>query len=230
MHFDNTIFYLKSQSDKKPIICYTYQMIITKQGTNFIKLQAGDTIVAVNPVSKNSKEKTSKFGADIALISLNHEDFNGVEEASFGGKFPFVISGPGEYEVKGVFVKGFGGKSNYGGEEEKINTVYFVSMDNISLCFLGLTSEGKLNDEAQEAVEDIDILFVPVSKDTLEAGEAYKLAVSLEPKLIIPLGNEADIKAFVKEAGSEKPEKTEKLSLKKKDLDGKEGEIVLLGD
>jgi len=206
-------------------------MIITKLGNHFVKLQSGDTIIAVNPISKDSKEKASKFGADVALVSLNHPDMNGASDMSFGEKTPFVISGPGEFEVKGVFVKGFGGKSKYGAKkesEEKMNTIYFVNMDNMSLCFLGATSDEKLSEDALESVEEIDILFIPVSKDTLSAVSAYKLAVSLEPKIIIPLGDPDEIKVFVKEAGSEKPEKLEKLTLKRKDLEGKEGDIVLL--
>lgn len=202
-------------------------MIITKPGRFFIKLQAGDNIVAVNPVSKDSKEKTSRFGADVALVSLDHVDMNGISEVEFGEKKPFSIIGPGEYEVRGVFIKGFAGVSNYGGKE-KINTVYFVNMDNVSFCFLGATSVAKLGDEALEAVDEIDILFVPVSKDTLSASDAYKLAISLEPKLIIPIGDEDMIKAFVKESGEEKPGKLDKLVIKKKDLEGKEGDIVLL--
>ena len=202
-------------------------MIITKPGRFFIKLQAGDNIIAVNPISKDSKEKTSRFGADIALVSLDHPDMNGVSEVEFGEKKPFSVVGPGEYEVRGVFIKGFAGSSNYAGKE-KINTVYFINMDNISFCILGATSTAKLSEEAMEAVDDIDILFVPVSKDTLSPSDAYKLAVSLEPKLIIPVGDEDMIKAFVKESGEEKPGKMDKLVIKKKDLDGKQGDIVLL--
>ncbi len=33
---------------------------------------------------------------------INHEDFNGVENAAFGEREPFIIYGPGEYEVKEV--------------------------------------------------------------------------------------------------------------------------------
>ena len=40
-------------------------------------------------------------------MSTNHEDMNGVETTARGDKAPFVISGPGEYEIKGVFVHGF---------------------------------------------------------------------------------------------------------------------------
>lgn len=197
-------------------------MILTYHGGNFIKAQSGDTIVAVNPISKSSKLKTTKFGADVALISENNPDMNGVEEVTFGNKQPFVANGPGEYEVKDIFIKGF--FSNGGA---KTNTIYSVLFDGIHLCFLSALKEDTLSDEAVESLTDIDILFVPVG-DTLTPAKAYKLAVSLEPKLIIPLGVEASIKTFLKEAGETAAEKTEKLTLKKKDLEGKEGDIIIL--
>lgn len=202
-------------------------MIITPNGHHSIKLQTGDTIISVNPVSKDSSHKTAKFGADVALVSINHPDFNGAADMTFGEKVPFIISGPGEYEVKNTFIKGFLSQSKYD-DGEYNNTIYSVVMDGMHVCFLGAHGEDKVNDEAVEAMTDIDILFVPVSKDTLSASNAYKIGVNLEAKIIIPLGDEAMVKAFVKEAGADKPEKTEKLTIKKKDLDGKEGEIILL--
>jgi L-ascorbate metabolism protein UlaG (beta-lactamase superfamily) len=62
----------------------------------------------------------------------------------------------------------------------------------------------------------------------LDYDKAYALAVQLEPKAIIPMHYEPqDLKNFLKEAGEDvKPQ--EKLTIKKKDLDGKEGEIVVL--
>lgn len=207
--------------------CYNYLMIITRTGAHFMKLQAGDTVVAVNPVSKDSKEKSAKFGADIAFVSLNHKDMNGVESVSFGDKVPFGVTGPGEYEIKGVFAKGFASKSEYGGKN-KSNTIYFLTMDNISFCFLGALSDAKMPDEALEAFDETDVLFVPVSEGTLTPQDAYKLAVSLSPKMIIPLGDEASLKAFAKEAGAEKGEYLEKLVIKKKDLEGKEADVVFL--
>lgn len=202
-------------------------MIITSNGHHSIKLQTGDTVIAVNPVSKNSSLKSAKFGADIALVSINHPDWNGAEDMFYGDKTPFIIKGAGEYEVKGVFIKGFNSDSKYD-DGEYNNRIYSVSMDGLHVCFLGALSESKLSDEAVEALIDIDVLFVPVSKDTLQPNDAYKLAVSLEPKVIIPLGDEELIKNFVKDGPSSKPEKLDKLTIKKKDLDGKQGEIILL--
>jgi L-ascorbate metabolism protein UlaG (beta-lactamase superfamily) len=208
-------------------------MIITYLGVEFFKVQFGDTILAFNPISKESKFKPTRFFADVALISANHSDFNGVENLSYNGKDPLVISGPGEYETKGVFIKGFQSKTLYGGQE-KINTIYIVVLEGITLCFLGAVVDEKLSPEFMEAIEDIDILFLPVGDDgVLDAKKADKLAVTLEPKLIIPMhyregGVGNSIKTFLKEAGEENIKPVDKLTIKKKDLEGKEGEIVLL--
>jgi L-ascorbate metabolism protein UlaG (beta-lactamase superfamily) len=207
-------------------------MIINYLGGEFVKVQFGDTILAFNPVSKDSKLKTSKFGADIVLVSLNHEDFNGVDQVTFGEKKPFVVSGPGEYEVKGVFIKGIASESNYDGEK-RINTLYSITLEGMNICFLGAINTEQLPKEADEGVDGVDILFVPVGGDgVLGAAAAYKLAVSIGPKIIIPIhygeiGSKDALKAFLKEAG-ESPKPESKLTLKKKDLEGKEADVVVL--
>jgi len=54
-------------------------MIITYHNIEFFKIQQGDTVIAFNPISKQSKFKGSRFGADVALISANSIDFNGLK-------------------------------------------------------------------------------------------------------------------------------------------------------
>ncbi|MEK7607573.1 MAG: MBL fold metallo-hydrolase [Patescibacteria group bacterium] len=205
-------------------------MVITYQGGAFVKVQFGDIIIAVNPISKDSKLKTTRFGADIALISLNHPDFSGTDQVSFGEKNAFAITGPGEYEIKDVFIKGFKSESKYGGEN-RLNTIYTVNLENMHLCFLGALSSKDLQSDVAETIDDIDILFVSVGTDgILSPSDAYKLAVKLEPKLIIPLywGNSAALKTFLKEAGEENTKPVDKLTLKKKDLEGKEADVIVL--
>ena len=206
-------------------------MIITGYGHEFFKIQFGDLVVAFNPISKDSKLKGSRFGADIALLSINTPETNGIEQLSFGEKKPFVISGPGEYEIKDVFIKGFaGGKS----KDNKLNTIYFISLEGMSICFLGaLPSKDDISPDAKSALESVDILFVPIGGDeVLTASEAYKLAFSIEPKIMIPIhyrddaAGKAALKTFIKEG--EGGEELEKLTLKKKDLEGKDGDIVVL--
>ncbi|MDB5258827.1 MAG: hypothetical protein JWO73_35 [Candidatus Taylorbacteria bacterium] len=216
-------------------------MIITYQGGEFFRVQFGDITIAFNPVSKDSSLKPARFGSDIVLVSAYHPDFNGIDQVSHGDKQPFVISGPGEYEVKGVFIKGLPSVSHYGvgskgaaaGTTELVNTIYTVSLENMNLCFLGAIDTSELKTETVEALDEIDILFVPIGGEgVLEPAKAYKLAVSLEPKLIIPMhygdvGAKDALKVFLKEAG-ENPDPVAKLTLKKKDLEGKEGNVVIL--
>jgi L-ascorbate metabolism protein UlaG (beta-lactamase superfamily) len=203
-------------------------MIITYFGGESFKVQFGDTVLAFNPISKDSKLKTSRFGADIVLSTTHHEDFNGIEQVSHGDKKPFVISGPGEYEVKEVFIKGLPSESKYGGKD-LVNTIYTVSLENMNICFLGAINNSELKTETVEALDEIDILFVPIGGDgVLDPVKAYKLAISLESKIIIPMQYTPEtLKVFLKEAG-ESPNAEVKLTLKKKDLEGREGDIMLL--
>ncbi len=218
-----------------PRICYTDAMIITSQGNQFLKLQVGDLVVAVNPISKDSTLKTSRFGADICLVSINHPDFNGTEQVALGGKQPLVIHGPGEYEIREVFIRGLPSHSSYAQTKGGLmNTIYRFIFDGINICVLGALDTASLPAETKEDLGEIDILFLPIGGDgTLSPAEAYKLAVSLEPKLIIPLGYDAPgavkdaLKIFLKEAG-ESVTAVDKLTLKRKDLDGKEGDVAVL--
>ena len=208
-------------------------MVITHHGNQFFKLQFGDITIAVNPISKDSKLKASRFGADICLISVNHPDFNGSEQIGIGDKQPFVISGPGEYETKGIFIKGFQSATHYGGEEH-INTIYTLTLDNINLCFLGALDTKDIAAETTESIDEVDMLFVPIGGNgVLDAHEANKFAVKFEPKIIVPVGIDGEgadkdaLKVFCKESGDEQPKPVDKLTLKKKDLEGKEGEVVV---
>lgn len=218
-------------------------MIITYHGGEFFKVQTGDTIIAFNPAGKDSAFKTSRFGADVALITLNDVDFNGADQLSYGDKAPFVLSGPGEYEVKGIFIKGFSTETSYK-KEKKINTVYSVTFDNISLCFLGALSDPKaITNEMKEGVGDVDILFVPIGGlpgqglpgqggDVLAPAAAHEASLLFDPKIIIPMhfegeGKSGPLATFLKEAGNGATN-MDKLTIKKKDLEGKEGDIVVL--
>jgi hypothetical protein len=205
-------------------------MIITYNGRQFFKITQGEMVLAFNPVSKNSKSGISaKFGADIALVTTNHPDYNGVEQLSHGERSPFTITGPGDYEIKEIFVKGVASEAEIGGKKY-INTIYQLAVDSINIAFLGALSNADISKDAREAIDGPDILFVPVGgKDVLNAKDAAKLASSLEPKLIIPMDYDAaTLKTFLKEMGEEKAEVVDKLTLKRKDLEGREGDVIVL--
>lgn len=210
-------------------------MILSYHEGACIRAQAGDTTIVFGPVSKKSKNfKSTNFGADVAFISLNHPDMNGKEEAERGDTQPFVISGPGEYELKDITAAGFSSGSKYGGEA-RTNTVYSVHFDGLSVMYLGALGDLDLPSEIME-MDAPDVLILPVGggpSTSLGAGvlsppEAQKLAVKLEAKVVIPiLYNEKSLKQFLKEAG-ESVSPVDKLTLKVRDVVGKENEVIVL--
>jgi L-ascorbate metabolism protein UlaG (beta-lactamase superfamily) len=208
-------------------------MIITYHGLSFCKVQLGDTVIAVNPISKGSKRASTKFGADIVLVSLQHPDFNGIEQVSYGDRVPFTINGPGEYEVKGVSIKGVGVSTVYE-KENRIVTAYSISLEGMNLCFLGPIKSKDSLAEAVREFDDIDLLFVPIGGgEVLSPVDAHKLSVSLEPKIIIPVffdgsGAKSPLGVFLKEGGNESVKSVDRLTIRKKDLEGKEEDVVIL--
>lgn len=203
-------------------------MVITYHGQGYFKLQLGATTVALGPVSKDSKHKNAQFGADIALVSVMHPDMNGIDSVTRGDKEPFAITGPGEYEMKDVFIRGFGTKTEYDGRSH--NTVYLINMEDMNICYLGGLSSIDLPKKLEGSIDNLDILIVPIGGNgMLTPKDAHKLGVRLEPKAIIPMYHtDNDLKTFLKEEGETNGKPIDKLTIKPRDLAGKSGDIIVL--
>lgn len=207
-------------------------MIIQRVGGYCFKLSAGPVTVALNPPGAKSKLKVNKFGSDLVMVSVRNVDWEGAEAATHGDKEPFVISGPGAYEVGDITIAGFATPTEYGGKLADVgNTVYVFEMDGIRVVALGALSSPKLPQELRAELDEIGIVLVPVGDGTLDPKAAHELMVALEPKIIIPYGVGADgdaaVKAFLKAEG-ESPKPEEKLTIRAKEVQEKDGDVVLL--
>lgn len=203
-------------------------MIITNHGKQFFKIQQGDTVIALNPISKDSKEFNKvKFGSNIVLVTTNHPDFNGVENATYGDNEPFVVEGPGEYEINDIFITGFETKAVIDGKEY-YNTVYKIRFEEMIIVFCGNIA-GDLDPKIKEQIVEPDLLFVPIQgSNTIDPVKAHKLANSLEAKAVIPMDfDKANLAQFLKESG-EQVDAVEKATLKKKDFAEMKGNVIVL--
>jgi L-ascorbate metabolism protein UlaG (beta-lactamase superfamily) len=206
-------------------------MVITYAGGYCFKISSGDTMIAVNPPESTSAHKVAKFGADVVLISTQHPDWNGEGTAMLGGKEPFVVRGPGAYEIGDVVVTGYASEGALVGEtSEYANTVYVVRFDGIKILILGALSNNKISQDALGDAGDVDIVFVPVGGATLEPKKAHELVVKLEAKVIIPyaVGNERELSEFLENEGAKGVKPVDKLTLRAKEVAGMSGEIVIL--
>ncbi len=199
-----------------------------------VKVSHGEWLAVFNPIGRSGESKSSHFGADLAMISLNDPVYNGVEAATFGGRRPFVIDGPGEYEVAGTFVRGFASP----GPGTKINTIFDLALDGKRLVHLGVLADSDLPAAVEEELVPVDILFVSIAGsprfgevggELLAPHQAYQLALSLNPHLIVPVHYTPEtLKQFLKEAGEEKIKTLDKLIVRGKELTENEAAVVVL--
>lgn len=170
------------------------------------------------------------------MVTHSHYDHSNAE--SLTGE-PLVVTGPGEYESKGVYIRGiqtFHDKVQ--GKERGLNTIYIVEAEDIRILHLGDFGEEKMRDETLEQAGDADILMIPVGgKYTIDGEEAATIVKQVEPRFVIPMhykipGLKIALEGpdqFLKEMGAAKQAAQEKFTVKKKDIGEEEKtEVILL--
>jgi len=203
-------------------------------GEGCFKFQSGETTVVIDPYPKDIGLKPPRTKADIAIMS--NPKSNGIESVS--GDY-FLINGPGEYEVKGVFVYGVGLDSvseNNGKKGEETTTIYRIEAENISVAHLdGLNKS--LNNRELEKLENVDVLIIPVGGgDVLVAKKAVEIINQVEPRVVIPMKYKLPklkrkydpVDNFLKEMHATKIKPLSKYIVKKKDLPQDKTDIILL--
>lgn len=183
-------------------------MVIQYLGEECFRLQSGETSLLVNPANNRLK-------ADVTLKTLSAADALPEQgEIIFGG----------EYEAKDIEIRGWNVDAE--STDKFVKTVYAVVWDDMRFVFLGHLSKS-LDPELVEGLGEPDILFVPTGDSHfLDPEQAAKLVKQMEPAIVIPSWRK-DAKEFLKAMG-EKGEPQEKLVLKKKDLEGKKSQVVVL--
>jgi len=210
-------------------------MIITWYGHSCFKLESGEVAVITDPFPKKIGLKPFQGKADIVTVSHDHWDHN--DTSSIKGN-PFIVDGPGEYEIKKIIIQGissFHDKVN--GKARGQNTIYLIQMDKIRLCHLGDLGHN-LSDNQLEKIGQVDVLMIPVGGIfTINSQEAPKIINQIEPRIVIPIHYQlpklkigaklASVEKFLKEMGVS-PKPIEKLVVKKKDLMQGETEVIVM--
>lgn len=203
-------------------------------GQSCFKIKGENLTLVTDPFDPSIGLKLpKKLEADIVTISHDHFDHNNIK--AIAGN-PFVVDGPGEYEVSGVNIRGFPTfHDSAEGKERGRNTVYLIELDGLRLCHLGDLGH-ILSNELIEQLDGIDILMIPCGGHyTIGAEEAQEVISQTSPKIIIPMHYKIpglnidldDLNQFCKEMGiCEKPQ--DKLKIKKSSLATVEKEQVVV--
>jgi len=208
-------------------------MEIAWYGHACFRLRDKGATVVTDPYDQSIGYTLPKIRADIVTVSHNHADHNyvsGIKNA------PKVVDGPGEYEIKGVFITGIATfHDRKKGAQRGRNTVFLLEFNGLTICHLG--DLGHVPTQAQvEALSDIDVLLIPVGGvSTIGAPQAAEVISLLEPKIVIPMHYKtkaltlklASVNRFLQEMGLKKLAAQESLKVTTSTLP-EETQIVLL--
>jgi L-ascorbate metabolism protein UlaG (beta-lactamase superfamily) len=127
-----------------------------------------------------------KLRADVVTVSCDTPGHNFVK--GIRGK-TFEITGPGEYEIGGVFITGvrINGKKRKKAEGDVVNTVYVIDYNGLTVAHLGELNSVPSQTEV-EGMGEVHVALVPVGGETsLNAAKAAEVISLLEPSIVIPM-------------------------------------------
>lgn len=185
----------------------------------------GEATIVIDPYdNKTGLRFPRTIEAHLALVSHNEADANNTE--SLQGD-PFIVSDPGEYEVKGIFVFAISAPTE--GEDKKAgiqNLIFRIEAEGMQIAHLGALDR-ELTDEELQELQNIDILMVPVGGGrVMTPNTAAAVIGQIEPRVVIPMTHAlpnvkeklSGINDFCKAMGACRQEETTKFKISRKDL------------
>jgi len=127
-----------------------------------------------------------KLRADVVTVSCDDPAHNYVK--AIRGK-AFEITGPGEYEIGGVFITGvrINGRKKKADHDDLRNTVYVIDYNGLTIAHLGELNNVPSQTEV-EGLGEVNIALVPIGGQTsLNASKAAEVISLLEPSIVIPM-------------------------------------------
>ena len=208
-------------------------MEITWYGQACFRIRDRAGSVVTDPYDSSIGLALPRLSATIVTVSHDHPDHNHVR--GLRGS-PYVIAGPGEYEVSGIFVIGVPTFHDvHEGRDLGRNTAYLLEFDDFTVCHLGDLGHAPSQEDVEQ-LGDVDVLLVPVGgRGTLTGGKAAEVVGMLEPRIVIPMhykvpavdANLDSATRFLREMGAENPQPLESLKITKSELPDETRVIVL---
>jgi L-ascorbate metabolism protein UlaG (beta-lactamase superfamily) len=176
-----------------------------------------------------------KLKAEIVTVSHDapgHNNTDAVKGTSH------VITGPGEFEIGGVFITGVqtdGSGSGKKPREQVRNTLYVFDYDGLTVGHLGDLKQVPSQTEI-EALGTVNVALVPVGGGGgLNAAKAAEVISLLEPNIVVPMHYSTpdaklsldSLNKFLKEMGLSKPQTQPSLKVTRSGLPEETHVIVL---
>lgn len=160
-------------------------MEITWYGLSCFKLSdRGVATVITDPYDQpQSGLGPLRLAADIVTISAREPGVNHLQVVQ--GK-PYLVMGPGEYEVGGVFITGIQTGGHKDGEDPA-NSLYVFDFNSITVAHLGNLTRLPTKTEI-EAMGTVNVALVPIGSNRgLNAARAAEVISMIEPNIVVPM-------------------------------------------
>ena len=160
----------------------------------FRMTERGSITVVTDPYDKSAGDDLGRLKADV--ITMSRKAGGGLSaNAVIGAQRGDVkqVTGPGEYEIGGVFITGVAMKPRGEKAEAARTTAYAFNFDGLNVVHLG--GLAFVPTQAQiDALETVDVLLVPVGggAEGLTPAQASEVISLIEPSLVVPMSFRAE--------------------------------------
>lgn len=210
-------------------------MNVTWYGNRCVRIEVKDASVLVDPFDpKETGLRGPVIKDDLVLLSAYTQPASVMERINDEA---LVIRGPGEYEKKGIAVRGIAAyQDTQQGKELGLCTLFTIHAEELAVCHLGALGQDQLTNEQVEAIGDPDILLIPVGgQSALDPKAAAELVTRIEPKIVVPIQftlpnasyDAQPVEKFMKELGLP-AEKMDVLRINKKQLPTDQTKLIIL--
>lgn len=161
-------------------------MEITYLGHSSFKIKGKTATVVTDPFSPAMVGfKFPKTEAEVVIVSHQHQDHNFIAGII---NDPFVISMPGEYEIKGVSIFCFPSLHDEQSKGTKAsNLISLIETEGLTICHLGDLKYAP-GPKVMEEIINANVLMVPVGGVvTFGPKEAMEIVNQIDPLVVIPM-------------------------------------------
>ncbi len=193
--------------------------------------ERGKATLVTDPFDESIGYPVPKLKADVVTVSHDAPGHSSVDNIKGVQR---IISGPGEYEIGGVFIVG-AALHNTEADPPKRNVGYTFDYDGLNVVHLG-DLDHVPQQSTIEAMGNVDIALVPVGGGGgLNATQAAEVIGLLEPSIVIPMHYKTEestldletVDRFLKEMGVSRIQQEETLKVSKGSLP-EQTQIVVL--
>ena len=165
-------------------------MEITWVGGSCFRFRGREAAVVTDPQTSGLTKKASFPKADLVASTVSDKGSESVNlvQANHKDRGVFVASGPGEYDVCGVFLRGLVGPTVADGVERPI--VYAMDIDRLTVAYIA-NCTAEFDSVLLDELGTVQVLIVNADKNT-DDDDVASLVSRVEPNIVVPFGAESN--------------------------------------